>query len=306
MLLLEFTPKRVHPWLLFDMDSRRFFSLLLILLSVRASADVVVKDDMGRELVLSKPAQRVVSLAPHLTEVVYALGGGDQMAATVAWSDFPEEAKALPIIGSNNKINYEALLSYNPDLVLVWHSGNGDGIARRLVSLGLNVYINEPRKLSSIPVTLDKIGQLLGRESEAAVVAQKFLASFEGLQQQYSHLAPVEVYYQIWQSPLITFGGSHLVSDVLKLCGANNVFADVGPLVPRVSVESVLAADPEVIIIGQYAEVDAAFNIWRQWPQLRAVARGHLYGVDPYLLHRHTPRIILGARQLCEAINRAR
>ncbi len=306
MLPLAFTPKRVRPWLSFDMNSRRFLSILLVLISVRASAGIIVKDDMGREVVLSKPAQRIVSLAPHLTEVVYAVGGGDQMAATVAWSDFPKEAAALPVIGSNNKINYEALLSYNPDLVLVWHSGNGDGIVRRLVSLGLNVYINEPRKLDRIPATLEKIGQLLGRESEAKVVARKFLASFESLQQKYSQLPAVDVYYQIWQSPLITFGGSHLVSDVLKLCGANNVFADVGPLVPRVSVESVLAADPEVIIIGQYTEVDAAFDVWRQWPQLRAVARGHLYSVDPYLLHRHTPRIILGARELCEAINRAR
>mgnify|MGYP000155973096 CR=1 FL=1 len=303
---LAFTPRLAHRWLLSNMNGRGYLLALFVLLSASVSAEIVIEDDIGRELVLSKPAQRVISLAPHLTEVVYAVGGGDQMVATVAWSDFPEEAKALPIIGSNNKINYEALLSYNPDLVLVWHSGNGDGIVRRLVSLGLNVYVNEPRKLNNIPTTLHKIGQLIGREVEAKTVAQRFLASLESLQQQYRNLRTVDVYYQIWQSPLITFGGGHLVSDVLTLCGAENVFADAGPLVPRVGLESVLAVDPEVIIVGQYTQVEAAFDSWRQWPQLRAVAQGHLYSVDPYLLHRHTPRIIQGALQLCDAIDKAR
>lgn len=255
---------------------------------------------------MQSPAQRVISLAPHLTEVVYAVGGGDQMIATVAWSDFPEEAKSLPILGSNNKINYEALLSFNPDLVLVWRSGNGESIIQRLDSLGLNVYVNEPRKLDHIPTTLHKIGRLIGREVEAITVAKQFHASLESIQQKYSNVRRVAVYYQIWQSPLITFGGDHLVSDVLRLCGAENIFTDVKPLVPRVGVESVLAADPEVIIVGQYTDVEAAFNLWQQWPRLQAVSKNHLYKVDPYLLHRHTPRIIQGAEQLCEAIDHAR
>lgn len=278
----------------------------LLLMSVSTLAEIIIKDDLGRQLVLSKPAQRIISLAPHLTEVVYAVGGGDQMVATVAWSDFPEEAKALPVVGSNNKINYEALLSYDPDLVLVWHSGNGDGIVRRLVSLGLNVYVNEPRALENIPVTLDKIGHLTGREQSAKVVIGEFQASLELIRQRYRQARRVDVYYQIWQSPLITFGGDHLVSDVLELCGASNVFSNAKPLVPRVGVESVLAVDPEVIIVGQYTDVEAAFKSWRQWPQLRAVAQDHLYSVNPYLLHRHTPRIIQGAQQLCEAIDNAR
>ena len=278
----------------------------LLLVSVSTLAEIIIKDDLDRQLVLSKPAQRIISLAPHLTEVVYAVGGGAQMVATVAWSDFPEEAKALPVIGSNNKINYEALLSYDPDLVLVWHSGNGDSIVRRLESLGLNVYVNEPRALENIPITLDKIGRLIGREQGAEVVIEEFQASLELIRQRYHQARRVDVYYQIWQSPLITFGGGHLVSDVLELCGANNVFSTAVPLVPRVGVESVLAVDPEVIIVGQYMNIEAAFESWRQWPQLRAVERDHLYSVNPYLLHRHTPRIIQGAQQLCEAIDKAR
>jgi iron complex transport system substrate-binding protein len=288
------------------MPSCRWLVVLLLLLSASVLAEIHVVDDLGRDLKLQSPAQRVISLAPHLTEVVYAVGGGDQMIATVAWSDFPEEAKSLPILGSNNKINYEALLSFNPDLVLVWRSGNGESIIRRLDSLGLNVYVNEPRKLGHIPTTLHKIGRLIGREVEATTVAKQFHASLKSLQQKYSNVRRVAVYYQIWQSPLITFGGDHLVSDVLRLCGAENIFTDVKPLVPRVGVESVLAADPEVIIVGQYTDVEAAFDLWGQWLQLQAVSKDHLYKVDPYLLHRHTPRIIQGAEQLCEAIDHAR
>jgi iron complex transport system substrate-binding protein len=279
---------------------------LPLLLSLGAMADIHVKDDLGRDITLSQPAQRVISLAPHLTEVVYAVGGGDRMVATVAWSDFPEEAKALPVVGSNNKINYEALLAYQPDLVLVWRSGNGNNIIQRLASLGFNVFVNEPRKLDGIPNTLQKIGRLLGTESEAEKTVHAFLNTLSALQETYQQSREVSVYYQIWQSPLISFGGQHLVSDVLTLCGAKNIFSDLKPLVPRVGVESVLAADPEVIIVGQYTDVALAFNQWRAWPQLSAVSNQHLYKVDPYLLHRHTPRILQGAEQLCRAIDRAR
>ena len=292
------------------MSSQRLWHFVLflfwLLLSSHLSADIHVEDDLGREITLSKPAQRVISLAPHLTEVVYAMGGGDRMVATVAWSDFPEEAKSLPVIGSNNKINYEALLAYKPDLVLVWRSGNGENIIKRLASLGLNVFVNEPRKLGGIPNTLHKIGRLLGKELESEETIHQFQATLEGLQSKYQQVGKVSVYYQIWQSPLISFGGEHLVSDVLQLCGAQNIFSEVKPLVPRIGVESVLAADPEVIIVGQYTDVEVAFEHWRQWPQLRAVANKHLYKVDPYLLHRHTPRILQGAAQLCSAIDKAR
>jgi iron complex transport system substrate-binding protein len=288
------------------MSGQRLGCFVLLLLSLHSWADIHVEDDLGREIILSKPAQRVISLAPHLTEVVYAVGGGGRMVATVAWSDFPEEAKLLPIIGSNNKINYEALLAYKPDLVLVWRSGNGENIIQRLSSLGLNVFVNEPRKLENIPDTLHKISRLLGNELEAEKTIRQFRATLEALRNKYQQARKVSVYYQIWQSPLISFGGKHLVSDVLRICGAVNILSEAMPLVPRIGVESVLAADPEVIIVGQYTDVEAAFDLWRQWPQLRAVTNSHLYKVDPYLLHRHTPRILQGAGQLCSAIDQAR
>ena len=281
---------------------KRKWILVFSLLGVLSRADIMVQDDLGRAVTLPGPAQRVISLAPHLTEVVYAIGGGQQIVATVAWSDFPEEAKSLPVIGSNNKINYESLLTYKPDLILLWHSGNGQAIAQKLQALGLNVYVNEPRKLESISKTLDNIGRLLGREKTAKQVAGQFNETLEELRQQYGGAERVGVYYQIWRSPLITFGGNHLVSNVLKLCGGKNVFGSLQPLVPRLSTESVLAADPQVIIVGQYSAVEESFDDWRRWPHLQAVKYNHLYSVDPYQLNRHTPRILQGATELCEKL----
>ncbi len=277
---------------------------LMVVSQTQAGPTVV--DDIGNKISLQQPARRIISLAPHLTEIVYALGGGEQITATVAWSDFPEEAKALPVVASNNKINYELLLEYQPDLVLAWLSGNGEGIIGRLKSLGLNVYVNKPRHLEDIPASLEKLGVLLGREAEARRVTGEFRAALSELSRQYGQSTEVDVYYQIWQAPLMTFGGSHLVSDVLTLCGGNNVFAQTAGLVPKLGVESVLAADPDVIIIGQYTALEAAYAHWRQWPELSAVKHGRIYNVDPYLLHRHTPRIVQGAKQLCEAIDQGR
>lgn len=284
----------------------RSWALLVLIVVSQALAGPTVVDDLGNQITLQQPATRIISLAPHLTEIVYALGGGEQMTATVAWSDFPEEAKALPVVASNNKINYEALLGYQPDLVLAWLSGNGEGIIGRLRSLGLNVYVNKPRHLDDIPATLEKLGVLLGREEQAQRAIGEFQGTLGKLRSQYGQSREMSVYYQIWQSPLMTFGGSHLVSDVMKLCGGNNVFAQTPGLVPKLGVESVLAANPDVIIIGQYTALEAAYAHWQQWPQLTAVKNGHIYNVDPYLLHRHTPRIVQGAKQLCEAIQRSR
>lgn len=284
----------------------RLWAILALIVVSQAQAGPTVVDDLGNKISLQQPAKRIISLAPHLTEIVYALGGGEQMTATVAWSDFPEEAKALPVVASNNKINYELLMAYQPDLVLAWLSGNGEGIIGRLKSLGLNVYVNKPRHLQDIPDTLEKLGVLLGREAEAKRATGEFQAALSELSRQYGQSTEVDVYYQIWQAPLMTFGGSHLVSDVLTLCGGNNVFAQTAGLVPKLGVESVLAVDPDVIIIGQYTALEAAYAYWRQWPELSAVKHERIYNVDPYLLHRHTPRIVQGAKQLCEAIDQGR
>ncbi len=281
-------------------------SLLLYALASPLSAGIVVYDDLDRQVVLAAPAKRVVALSPHLAELIYAAGGSEQIVATVDWSDFPEQAKSLPRVGSNNKINYEALLLQRPDLVLVWRSGNSADILEQLQSLGLTVYVNEPKQLSDIPKTLSRLGVLMGQEAVADRVAAQFRRDIEALGQQFQSDERLSVFYQIWDQPLMSLGRDHLVNDVLSLCGGQNVFADQAALVPRLSVESVLAVEPEVIIIAQYLSPESAFALWRQWPRMRAVAGDNLYSVNAYLLHRHTPRILEGAKELCQHLAAAR
>jgi iron complex transport system substrate-binding protein len=274
---------------------------------VDAQADIRIEDALGQTLVLARPATRVVSLAPHLTEVAFAAGAGGQLVGAVAYSDYPEAAKAIARVGSYDNVSYESLVALRPDLVLAWRSGNGDEIIRRLQSLGFPVYIDEPRTLQDVARSVRDVGKLTGNADTAEAAAQAFLAQLLHLRETYSTRAEVSVYYQIWDEPLLTLNGDHIISDVVRLCGGRNVFADALALVSRISVESVVRADPQVIIAsGMDMARPEWLDEWRQWTSMTAVKNQQLYFVPPDVLQRHTPRIIEGAALLCEHLQSAR
>lgn len=285
----------------------RIGALVWLGTAITTHADIAVEDAVGHQLVLPQPATRIVSLAPHLTEVVFAAGAGDLLVGAVAYSDYPEAAKAIPRVGSSGNVSYEALVALKPDLVLAWHEGNGDGVVARLESLGLKVFVSEPSKLEDVATSLREVGRLSGREQTANAAADQFLQQLARLQHTYANQAPVSVYYQIWDEPLLTLNGDHLISDVIRLCGGRNVFADALPLVSRISVESVIRADPQVIIASGMDKARPEWlDKWRAWPSMTAVANNQLYFVPPDILQRHTPRIIEGASQLCSKLQQAR
>lgn len=282
-------------------------ALLWMLLTPAGSAQITVRDAMDRTLVLEKPATRVISLAPHITEVVYAAGAGEQLVGAVSYSDYPEAAKAIPRVGSYDSVSYETLLTLKPDLVLAWHEGNGEDVVMRLQSLGLNVYVGEPRALEDVAESLRVIGVLTGNEQEADAAASRFMQQLNDLRKTYSSREPVTVYYQIWNEPLLTLNGDHLISDVVRLCGGRNVFADAMPLVSRISVESVLRANPQVIIASGMDKARPEWlDDWREWSAMTAVKNDQLYFIPPDILQRHTPRIIEGATLMCEKLQQAR
>ena len=271
------------------------------------AADIRLTDDTGHEIRLERPARRIVSLAPHITETLFAAGAGDKVVATVSYSDYPEAAKALPEVGSYDRISLESLVATAPDLVLAWRSGNGDDVVRRLRQLGLTVYVSEPRRLVDIAATLRKYATLAGTSSTGEAAADAFERRLASLRQTYSHRAPVAVFYQVWNDPLLTLNGEHLISDVIRLCGGRNIFADARPLVPIANIESIVSADPEVIIAsGMGEERPEWVDAWRRWPGLRAVKENHLYFIPPSLLQRHSPRILQGAERLCRFVATAR
>lgn len=283
------------------------FLMLAILPLNPVQAEIQVTDGKGRTVVLERPATIVVSLAPHITEVVFAAGAGEYLVGTVSYSDYPEAARALPRVGSYNSISLESLLALRPELVLAWGTGNGEELVSRLESLGLTVYVDESRTIEDVATSLRKVGRLTGKSATADVVADKFSQKLSYLRSAYSQQQPVDVYYQIWDEPLLTLNGDHLISDVIRLCGGRNVFAESIPLVSRISVESVIRKDPQVIVASGMDEARPEWlDSWRRWDSMLAVENDQLYFIPPDLLQRHTPRILQGAEILCAQLQQAR
>jgi iron complex transport system substrate-binding protein len=281
--------------------------LALLLLTSSATAAVSVVDDAGRTVTLAKPAQRIVSLAPHATELLFAAGAGKTVVGVVRYSDFPEAAKQVPVVGEAGALDLETLLSLKPDLIVAWQSGNPAAAIERLLKFNIPVFLSEPRHLDDIATNLERLGRLAGTQISAAAASAQFRAALQQLRADYSGKPPVTVFYQIWDRPLITLNGTHMVSAVLELCGGKNLFAALPVIAPEVSMEAVLAADPDVIIAGGSASSkDHGLGQWTRWPTLRAVRNKQLYFVEPDTIQRSTPRLLQGAKEICRALQAAR
>ncbi len=286
---------------------RLLISLVLALAAAGVGAALTVTDDAGRAVTLPGPAQRIVSLAPHITELLFAAGAGEHIVAVGSYSDHPPAAQALPQVGSSSGIDVERLLASRPDLVIAWQSGNGERTIARLRALGLTVFVSEPRRLEDIPRTLVQFGQLAGTKAVAEPAARAFLARQRELAERYSQRPLVRVFYQIWNQPLMTVNGEQMISQVIELCGGRNIFARLPTLAPQVGLEAVLAADPEAIVAsGIGIDAPAWLDDWQRWPQLTAVRRGNLFFVPADLVQRQGPRILDGAQLLCEQLEQAR
>lgn len=291
---------------------KRIFNLGVAILSLMAlpltlaAAPVSVVDDLGNQINLDRPAQRIVALAPHIVEMVYAVGSGDQLVGAVNYSDYPEAAKALPRVGTYKAFSAEAIVRLNPDLILAWHSGNGAQRVAPVQALGIPVYFSEPRSLENIGEALEKIAVLSGRENpEASKLA--FDQELSLLCDQYAHQSEISVFYQVWNHPLQTLNGDHLISDVIRLCGGKNIFDDAKTLAPQISVESILRLNPQVIVAsGMGVARPEWLDEWSRWPSLTAVQNAQLKFIPPDIIQRHTPRVLKGAKMMCEHLQQAR
>ncbi|ANQ86680.1 putative vitamin B12 transport protein [Azoarcus olearius] len=276
-------------------------------LPAAAVADIRITDDAGREVVLPRPAQRIVSLAPHVTELLFAAGAGPRVVGVVSYSDFPDAARQLPKVGGYASVDLEAVVALRPDLVIAWKSGNRNTHLDRLTALGIPVFINEPRRLDDVAGSLRSLGRLAGTDEVAERAASAFAARRDALRNRYAERPKVRMLYQIWNQPLMTVNGEHLISDVIRLCGGDNVFAGLPQLAPTIGVEAVLAANPEVVVASGMGEARPEWlEQWKRWPSLTANAANNLYFIPPELVQRHTPRILDGAQRLCEQLEEAR
>jgi iron complex transport system substrate-binding protein len=273
----------------------RLLLVAALLLGFDSRADVAVRDDYGNTVRLGKPAARIVSLAPHLTELVYAAGAGASMVGAVEYSDYPAAARELPRVGGDTTVSMEAVLALKPDLIVAWPNPGSVRIIERLGELGLPVFRSEPRELEDIATTIERLGALGGTPKEAQGAARAFRARKAELERRYANRANVRVFYQVWSRPLVTVNGDHVISKVIRLCGGENVFASLALIAPEIDAEALLRAKPEVVVTSNPAA---------ERPQWLPKAR--FYVVPAELIQRHTPRLLDGAERVCRALDETR
>ena len=271
------------------------------------AAEIGIADGNGGSVSLKQPAQRIISLAPNITELLFAAGAGERVVGAVEYSNYPEAAQRIARIGDSAQLDLERIIALKPDLIVVWRSGNAQRHLEKLLQLGIPVFYSDARRLSDIARGIEQLGHLAGTQTVALRTARTFMEREAELRRRFAGRAQVTVFYQIWDKPLMTVNADHLISDVIRLCGGKNIFADLKPLAPVIAAEEVLAADPEAIG-GMAAEVGQAGNLdsWKSWPRLKAVARGNLFVIHSDLISRDTPRILEGAREMCEQLDAAR
>jgi iron complex transport system substrate-binding protein len=285
----------------------KVFFLLACLIATHANAVISVQDDYGNTVVLQKPAQRIISMAPHVTEMLFAAGGGTHIVGAVSYSDYPEAAKNIPRIGDNRQVDMERVIAMKPDLLVVWLHGSSMQQVEQLRKLGIPMFYSEPHKLDDIPDSIIRLGQLLGTDQEAQLAASELRHKLAVLTKQYANRSPVRLFYQVWDKPLYTLNGQHIVSDAIRLCGGENIFANMKITAPTVSIEAVLQENPEAIFgTAEKSPSDGGVNMWKRYPILTAVQRDNLFLLDGNLLNRAGPRMIAGTTALCEKLEQAR
>ena len=291
------------------MTPNRLLWLCFWLLSASSAlaAGISVRDDTGATVSLAQPAQRIVTLSPHLAETVFAAGAGGQIVGTVDYSNYPEAARRIPRVGGYSRFDLEAVVALKPDLIIAWEGGNAPAHLQKLRRLGLPVYLSQISRLEDIAGEIERIGILAGTRQSADTAARTFRQRLADLQARYAGRPVVRTFYEVWHQPLKTIGGQQFISSVIRLCGGENVFGTLTATAPDVTVEAVLAANPEAIIASGMGEARPEWlDDWQARPGLLAAQRKNLFFIPPDLIQRHTPRLLDGAERLCQHLETAR
>jgi iron complex transport system substrate-binding protein len=308
----------------------RAFAVACCLQACAHAAPLEVHDDRGKTLRLVAPATRIISIAPHLTEIAFAAGVGSRLIAVSEYSDYPPDALRLPRVGDGARVDIERILMLKPDLVLAWKSGNQAGDIAKLERLGISVWVSEASRLHDIPRLLRGVAVVAGEAAAGERVAAEFEQALRKLRERHSTqmstqmsttnslqdnaqvratagaLQPLRVFYEIWHQPLLTVNSAHMISDAIKLCGGHNVFADAAVLTPSVSLESVLAVRPHIVLGGGSANGESEFRSrWERMPlaALRSIPARY---IAPDSIQRQSPRVLDGIRAMCSHLDSAR
>jgi len=291
---------------------RRFWHVLLVgfaLLVLPAHALFASSciDDLGRKVDIKPVPRRIVSLAPHITEILFDLGVGDRVVGVTQYSDYPPEASGIPRVGSYVRLNLEKIVSLAPDLVLSTSDGNPREAVLRLSKIGIPVFVlSPPSDLEGIFASILTIGVVTQREEAARKVVEGMRARVARVHALLKGAPPRKVFYQLGEHPLMSVGGGSFLDRLIERAGGRNIFHEIMLPYPRVSREEVLAAAPEVIIISSMAkrrQGEAARRSWKRWPMIPAVRKDAVYFISPDRVHRPGPRIVEGLERLASAIH---
>lgn len=265
--------------------------------AAHASGPPEVVDDQGRRVQLNAPAQRIVSLAPHLTELLFEAGAAERIVGAAAYSDYPEAARRIPRVGDAHGVDLERIVRMRPDLVVAWASGTPRRTIERIHRLGIPLFESEPRRLEDIPRTLERLGVLAGSGDIAHARAQAFRDRRDALVAAHAGKRSLRVFYEVWNRPLMTVGPDHLIADALQHCGARSVFGERRTPVATPAREAVLLSDPDAIVVASPAP--GAVAPWLRWQRLRAVRDRAVFTTDPQTMHRPTSRMLAPLASLC-------
>jgi iron complex transport system substrate-binding protein/vitamin B12 transport system substrate-binding protein len=275
---------------------------LLLALAQPACAEVSTRDATSTLVVLARPAARIITLAPHATELVYAAGAGAHLVGTVDYSDYPPAAQRLPHVGSLAGISLEAVVRLRPDLVVAWKDGSSPQLIQRLRNQGIAVFVSRPEQLDDVAREIIALGHLSGTDAVAAQAAAGYRRQLAALALRYRARPAISVYYQISPAPLFTVSDASFIGASLRLCGGRNVFGSIALPAPQVSIEAVVAARPQVMLAASRSEL----AMWNQWNSIPAVSKGTLYAIDTNLASRPGPRLAEAAEAICATLDRAR
>ena len=255
----------------------------------------------------AETAPRIISLSPHITELLFAAGAGSHIVGVDDASDYPPAAAGIARVGEASALDVEGVLKLQPTLIVLWDSGTPARRKAELERLQIKLYVTEQRHLDDIGAALIDFGRLAGSEPVAAEAALEYRRDLAELRSRYGSRARMRVFYQVWDRPLYTLSGQHVVTEVLSLCGGDNIFAELSTLAPAIDREAVLTRDPDVILIGAVGpEGERQARDWGRFSGMRAVKGHHVFTIDPSLLSRMAPRILQGVSAVCALLDGAR
>lgn len=275
-------------------------------------------DDAGQALQMQTPARRIVSLSPHITEILFFVGAGQQVVGVAQASDFPVDATRLPVVATHNDVNLEALVRLKPDAVIAWGRGAANPKLEKLKAMGVRVIYSDPQTPAGIAENMQWMAQLAGTESLAAAAIDSWRARLAVIESQHTVAGGVAgndaarpddplVFYQVWDRPLMTVNRQHLISQAVRLCGGRTLFAEQTLQTPTVSMESVIRGNPDIIMYTDDRKRSLDWGKqWSQWRNVKAVRSSHVFALPPDLLVRAGPRYLDGVERVCDVIQRVK